>query len=126
MEGGSRLVRKRSSKRSGFMNIFFMGAVFIVLFSFMVLTKEASDMRLRRAELENMLKFDYRVETYYLLLLTGQLTMEKEKGYGSFKEFMILDHIVEDRFIEIRVLEDTIVITGSLYGVERGYYEIRK
>ena len=88
MEGGSRLVRKRSSKRSGFMNIFFMGAVFIVLFSFMVLTKEASDMRLRRAELENMLKFDYRVETYYLLLLTGQLTMEKEKGYGSFKEFM--------------------------------------
>ncbi len=126
MEGASRLIKKRRSKRSGFMNIFFMGALFIVLFSFLVLTKEASDMRLRRAELEHMLKFDYRVETYYLLLVTGQLTMEKEKGYGSFKEFMILDYFEEDRFIEIRTMEDTIVITGSLYGVERGYYEIRK
>ena len=108
------------------MNIFFLGAVFIVLLSFLVLTKEASDMRFRRKELENMLKFDYKVETYYLLLETGYLFMEKEKGYGSFDQLLIADHFEEDRYIEIRNMEDRIVIAGSLSGVKRGYYEIRK
>lgn len=108
------------------MNIFFAGAVMIVLFSFLVLTKEAADMRFRRKELETMLKFDYRVEAYYLLLETGQLSMENATGYGSFDEFVIEEHFKEDRFIEIRDMEDRIVITGFLSGVERGYYEIRK
>lgn len=108
------------------MNIFFAGAVMIVLFSFLVLTKEASEMRLRRRELEIMLKFDYRVETYYLLFETGQLSMGKEQGYGSFDEYVIKEHFEEDRYIEIRDLEELIVISGSLHGVERGYYEIRK
>ena len=108
------------------MNIFFGGAVIIVLFSFLVLTREASDMRFRRRELENMLKFDYRVESYYLLLETGHLSMEKEKGYGSFDQYMIEDQCEEGRYIEITNMEDRIVISGSLSGVERGYYEISK
>ena len=108
------------------MNIFFLGAVIIVLLSFLVLAKEASDMRFRRKELEHMLKFDYKVETYYLLLETGYLIMEKEKGYGSFEQLLIADHFEEDRYIQIRDMEDRVVITGFLYGVERGHYEIRK
>jgi hypothetical protein len=120
------LKRERINKRRGFMNLFFAGAVMIVLFSFLVFTKEASDMRFRRRELENMLKFDYRVETYYLLLETGHLSMEKEKGYGSFDEYMIREQFEEDRYIEIKDMGDRIVIAGSLSGVGRGYYEIRK
>lgn len=118
--------RKGTGKRRGFMNIFFLGAIFIVLLSFLVLTKEASDMRFRRRELENMLKFDYKVETYYLLLETGHLFMDKEKEYGSFNQLQIVDQFEEDRYIEIRNMEERILITGSLNGVERGYYEIRK
>jgi len=117
---------KGTSKRSGFMNIFFLGAILIVLLSFLVLTKEASAMRFRRSELENMLKFDYKVEMYYLLIESGHLFMEKEIGYGVFDQVLIADHFEKDRYIEIRNMEDRIVISGSLSGVERGYYEIRK
>lgn len=117
---------KRTGRKRGFMNIFFTGAVLIVLLSFLVLTKEASEMRFRRKELENMLKFDYRVETYYLLLETGYLLIEEEKGYGSFDQLLIEDHFEEDRYIEIRNMDDRILIIGSLSGVERGFYEIRK
>lgn len=98
----------------------------IVLFSFLAFTKEASDMKYRRRELEIMLQFDYRVEAYYLLLEAGQLAMEEEKGYGSFNEYEILERFEEDRYIEIRDEGERIVISGSLSGVERGYYEIRK
>ncbi len=120
------MTERRVRTRSGFMNIFFTGAVFIVMYSFLIITKEACDMRLRRHELENMLQFDYKLETYYLLFHSGFLSIENEVGYGSFDEFLIEDHFKQDQYIEIRDRGDHIELKGVLSGEERGYYEIKK
>ncbi|MFH5835283.1 hypothetical protein ACHAL6_04290 [Proteiniclasticum sp. C24MP] len=108
------------------MNIFFGGAVMMVLFCFLVLTKEASDMRFRRQELEQMLQFDYTVEAYYLLLDTGGLSLDQDRGYGSFNEYIIRESHDEDRYIEITDREDHIQLTGYYSGKKRVQYEIWK
>ncbi|MBO1263544.1 hypothetical protein J3A84_00630 [Proteiniclasticum sp. SCR006] len=111
-------------KRKGFMNMFFTGALMVVMLCFLVLTEEAADMRYRSGELEEMLQFDYRVEAYYLLLETGSLTLTSERGYGSFTEYFIMDTYDEKRYIEITDREDHILIMGYFEGRERGHYEI--
>ena len=111
-------------KKKGFMNMFFTGALMVVMLCFLVLTEEAADMRYRRGVLEEMLQFDYRVETYYLLLETGSLTLDRERGYGSLTEYLIMDTCDEKRYIEITDRKDHILIVGFFEGAERGRYEI--
>jgi hypothetical protein len=114
----------KNLKRKGFMNMFFSGALMVVMLCFLVLTEEAADMRYKRGELEEMLQFDYRVEAYYLLLETGSLTLDGERGYGSFTEYFITDTYDEKRYIEITDCMDYILIAGFFEGSERGHYEV--
>lgn len=112
--------------KEGFMNIFFAGAIMVILSAFLVLTEEASEMKYRRHELERMLQFDYTVEAYYLLLSSDTLSLEKDIGYGSLDEFILTDAFDENQYIEIRHMDDHIKITGHFFGRARGNYEIRK
>ena len=114
----------KNLKRKGFMNMFFSGALMVVMLCFLVLTEEAADMRYKRGELEEMLQFDYRVEAYYLLLETGSLTLDGERGYGSFTEYFITDTYDEKRYIEITDCMDYILIAGFFEGSERVRYEV--
>lgn len=114
----------KNLKRKGFMNMFFSGALMVVMLCFLVLTEEAADLRYKRGELEEMLQFDYRVEAYYLLLETGSLTLDGERGYGSFTEYFITDTYDEKRYIEITDCMDYILIAGFFEGSERVRYEV--
>ncbi|WP_312654216.1 hypothetical protein [Proteiniclasticum sp.] len=110
----------------GFINVFFLGGLLIILMCSLVLTEEAGRMRTKRAELENMLAFDYRVEAYYLLIESGALSCEKERAYGSLSVYEIEEHREGDNYITIEKLEDRTLIKGYFKGVERTSYEISR
>lgn len=109
---------------NGFMNVFFVGGLMVMLFCTLVLTEEASQMRLKRNELENMLAFDYRVEAYYLLLESGSISLEDTQAYGSLTRYELVDYREGENYIRIENREEMIRITGYFRGVERGFYEI--
>lgn len=108
------------------MNVFFAGALIMVLLCTLTLTREAGLMRIRRKELEMMLSFDYRMEAYYLLLSTGSLILAEDEAYGSFEAYALTDRRQEERFIRIQRSSEGIIIRGRLFGKDRGYYEIRE
>lgn len=112
--------------RKGFMNVFFLGGLMVVLMCTLVLTEEAGRMRLKRNELQSMLAFDYRVEAYYLLLESGAIHADKESAYGSLMEYKLVDHSEGENDILIERIGETIHITGYFQGRQRGLYEISK
>lgn len=116
----------KDSRKKGFMNVFFAGALIMVLLCTLTLTREAGLMRIRRKELEMMLSFDYRMEAYYLLLSSGAMILNEDEVYGSFEAYEFTDQWQEDRFIRIQRSNEGIIIRGRLFGEERGYYEIRE
>lgn len=116
----------KDQEKRGYMNVFFAGAVIVVLLLSLTLTREAGLMRIRMKEMQMMLEFDYRVEAYYLLLHSGALSLTEEEAYGSFEEYELTKEKNHERFIRIHKEGERTIIRGSLWGKERGYYEITK
>lgn len=110
--------------RKGFMNVFFLGGLMVILLCALVLTDEAGRMRIKRSELESMLAFDYRVEAYYLLIESGAIAADEEKIFGSLSSYELVSYREGENYIMIEKLEDKVLITGHFNGRERCYYEI--
>lgn len=119
---------KKSKYRSekGFIHIFFMGAVVILLMVFFSLTSQAMDQKIYRAELETKLKLDYATEAYYLLIREGEMWVAEGISYGDLTLNDLNQNLRANPYIEVDRKNHIIIISSWFEGERRGGYEIER
>lgn len=111
-------------KKQGFIHIFFMGAVVILLMVLLSLTSQAMDQKVYRAKLETMLKLDYAGEGYYLLIREGEMVVEEGISYGNLSLEGLSENRTSDPYIQVERQNHHITISSWFKGERRGSYEV--
>lgn len=107
------------------MNIYFAGVCVFILLVSLSLTGEAMKGRLKRKEYEAMLQFDYRLEGYFLLLISKSLVLEENMSYGSLERYELKEHQDPGTFIRLTQREEGTLLEGYFEGKLRKTYEIK-
>ena len=110
--------------KKGFMNIFFAGVCVFILMVGLSLTVEAMEGRMRRREYREMLKFDYRLEGYFLLLWSGSLEIPDGLAFGSLEGYEVLPSKAGETYITMNQEEGSILLQGYYEGKLRKTYEV--
>lgn len=110
--------------KQGFMNIFFAGVCVFILMVGLSLTVEAMEGRMRRRDYREMLKFDYRLEGYFLLLWSGSLQIPDGLTYGDLESYGVLPSKAGETYITMEQEEGAILLQGYYEGKLRKTYEV--
>ncbi|WP_143093523.1 hypothetical protein [Proteiniclasticum ruminis] len=88
-------------------------------------TEERAVLKVKQMEMEALLDFDYKLEGYYLLLLSGGLMVDEGVSYGSLEEYEVSEKPQGEFVIEFQKDTERVEIVGYYGGKERQRYEFR-
>ncbi|NLB20725.1 MAG: hypothetical protein GX829_07905 [Clostridium sp.] len=120
------MMKSKYRSEKGFIHVFFMGAVVILLMVFFNLTSQGMDQKIYRAELETKLKLDYATEAYYLLIREGEMWVAEGISYGDLTLNDLNQNLRANPYIEVDRKNHIIIISSWFKGERRGGYEIEK
>ena len=66
-----------------------LGGVFLLLLVGLTFAEERAVLKVKQIEMKALLDFDYKLEGYYLLLLSGGLMVDEGVSYGSLEEYEV-------------------------------------
>lgn len=112
--------------RNGYISVLATTVVLAVFIALQAIVAESMDQRLRLIRYREQLKFDYRVEAYYLMIKEGDLVAPEGEAYGSLVSYSLENAPSGDTWISISTKEGVTAITGYLDGGLRANYEIRE
>lgn len=112
--------------RNGYISVLATTVVLAVFIALQAIVSESMDQRLRLIRYREQLKFDYRVEAYYLMIKEGDLVAPEGEAYGSLVSYSLENAPSGDTWISISTKERVTAITGYLDGGLRASYEIRE
>lgn len=112
--------------KNGRIHLVFLGGIFLLLLLGGRFVEEQSEFRYRRSEMESLLAFDYRLEAYYLLILSNELIIEEGVSYGGLEEYEVSEKPEGEFLIEIRRNPHEVEVVGYYAGEERQKYLIKQ
>lgn len=115
-----------NSEKKGSIHLVLMGGVFLLMLLGLRFAEEHSDFKYRRAEMEALLAFEYRLEAYYLLILADELKIEEGVSYGSLEGYEVAEKPEGAFVIEFQKNHRTVEIVGLYAEKERQRYSIKR
>ena len=102
-----------------------LGGVFLLLLVGLTFAEERAVLKVKQIEMKALLDFDYKLEGYYLLLLSGGLMVDEGVSYGSLEEYEVSEKPQGEFVIEFQKDTERVEIVGYYAGKERQRYEFR-
>lgn len=110
-------------RRRGVAGASFLLVLLLLLFAMTVMTGELLDLRLKGRMVEEGLRFDYRLEGLYLLMLSGEVVpLEGTTLYVPESLGGATAHAADTTFIRCVRTGEGVLLEGVLEGMPRGRY----
>ena len=118
-------VRQIKTSKQGRIHLVMLGVVFLLLLVGLTFAEERAVLKIKQMEMKALLDFDYKLEAYYLLLLSGGLMIDEGVSYGSLEEYEVSEKPQGEFVIEFQKDTERVEIVGYYAGKERQRYEFR-